>query len=84
MDSASCQARARECSDISKAALFKPFFKIALRQDQRILNIARANKLPDSKPVVGRLDVLRPHIEAILRGERPTVADAPVEIMMEL
>ena len=67
-----------------KALLFKPLFNIALRQDQSILNIARANKLPDSKPVVGRLDVLRPHIEAILRGERPTVADAPVEIMMEL
>jgi hypothetical protein len=34
--------------------------------------------------VVGRLDVLRPHIEAILRGERPAVADTPVEVMMEL
>ena len=67
-----------------KALLFKPFFDIALRQDRSILNIARANKLPDSKPVVGRLDVLRPHIEAILRGERPAVADTPVEVMMEL
>jgi phenylpropionate dioxygenase-like ring-hydroxylating dioxygenase large terminal subunit len=67
-----------------KAVLFKPFFHIALRQDQTILTIARENKLPNARPMVGRLDVLRPHIEAILRGERPAVADAPAEIMMEL
>ena len=67
-----------------KALLFKPFFHVALRQDQVILNAARDNMLPDSKPVIGRLDVLRPHIEAILRGERPAVADTPLEIMMEL
>jgi nitrite reductase/ring-hydroxylating ferredoxin subunit len=69
-----------------KAALFMPFFRIALRQDQTILNAAGANKskLPGAKPLVGRLDVLRPHIEAILRGERPAVADAPVEVTMEL
>ena len=35
------------------------------------------NKSPGAKPVVGRLDILRPGIEAILRGERPAVADAP-------
>jgi len=40
--------------------------------------------LPNAKPVVGRLDILRPHIEAILRGERPSVADAPTELTMEL
>ena len=69
-----------------KAVLFKPFFRIALRQDQTILTLARDNKatLPGAKPVVTRLDVLRPHIEAILRRERPTVADAPAEITMEL
>ena len=67
-----------------KAVLFKPLFHIALRQDQTILTAARQNRLPNAKPVVGRLDVLRPHIEAILRGERPSVADAPTELTMEL
>ena len=67
-----------------KALLFKPFFQIALRQDQFILTTARDNKPPGAIPVIGRLDVLRPGIEAILRGERPAVADAPFEITMEL
>jgi nitrite reductase/ring-hydroxylating ferredoxin subunit len=69
-----------------KALLFKPFFRIALRQDQFILNAARDNRalLPGAKPVVTQLDVLRPHIEAILRGERPTVAHSPLTIEMEL
>ena len=67
-----------------KAVLFKPLFHIALRQDQTILTAARQNRLPNAKPVVGRLDILRPHIEAILRGERPSVADAPTELTMEL
>jgi len=67
-----------------KAVLFKPRFHIALRQDQTILTVARQNRLPNAKPVVGRLDILRPHIEAILRGERPSVADAPTELTMEL
>jgi len=67
-----------------KALLFKPLFLIALRQDQSILTVARDNKPPGAIPVIGRLDVLRPGIEAILRGERPAVADAPFEITMEL
>jgi phenylpropionate dioxygenase-like ring-hydroxylating dioxygenase large terminal subunit len=69
-----------------KAALFTPFFRVALRQDQDILTAAQGNKstLPGARPLVGRLDVLRPHIEAILRGERPKVADAPAETTMEL
>jgi len=67
-----------------KAVLFKPLFHIALRQDQTILTVARQNRLPNAKPVVGQLDILRPHIEAILRGERPSVADAPTELTMEL
>jgi len=67
-----------------KALLFKPLFKIALRQDQRILTAARENKPPGALPVISRLDVLRPSIDAILRGERPLVADAPFEITMEL
>ena len=67
-----------------KALMFKPLFMIALRQDQRILTAARDNKPPGALPVVSRLDVLRPSIDAILRGARPAVADAPFEITMEL
>ena len=67
-----------------KAMLFKPLFMIALRQDQRILTAARDNKPPGAQPVICRLDVLRPSIESILRGERPAVADAPFDIIMEL
>jgi phenylpropionate dioxygenase-like ring-hydroxylating dioxygenase large terminal subunit len=67
-----------------KALLFKPLFVIALRQDQRILTAARDNTPPGALPVIGRLDVLRPSIEAILRGERPAVADTPFQIIMEL
>ena len=33
-----------------KALLFKPFFLIALRQDQSILTVARDNKLPAPYP----------------------------------
>ena len=69
-----------------KAALFKPFFRVALRQDQRILEAATDNRRAFGavRPVVTALDVLRPHIEAILDGQRPTVADAPVKMTMEL
>jgi phenylpropionate dioxygenase-like ring-hydroxylating dioxygenase large terminal subunit len=69
-----------------KALLFKPLFRIALRQDQIILNAASDNRatLPNAKPVVTQLDILRPHIEAILRGEQPSVAHAPLKIEMEL
>ena len=69
-----------------KAALFKPFFRIALKQDQRILEAATDNRraFGATRPVVTALDVLRPHIEAILDGRRPAVADAPVKMTMEL
>lgn len=69
-----------------KAALFKPFFRVALRQDQRILEAATDNRLAfdATRPVVTPLDVLRPHIEAILDGRRPSVADQPGKMSMEL
>ena len=69
-----------------KAALLLPFFHVALRQDQRILTVAQRNRAfwPDASPVIGRLDILRSAIDAILRGERPKVADAPAELTMEL
>jgi phenylpropionate dioxygenase-like ring-hydroxylating dioxygenase large terminal subunit len=67
-----------------KALLFRPLFVVGVRQDQHILEAARDNKPPGALPVVSRLDMLRPSIDAILRGERPAAADAPFELTMEL
>ncbi len=69
-----------------KAMLFKPFFGIALRQDQHILQAAEANRrlFPDRRQMIGPLDVMRPHIDAILAGQRPRVAEAPETLVMEL
>lgn len=69
-----------------KAMLFKPFFRIALLQDQHILGKAQANRqlFPERRQVTGPLDVMRPHIDAILAGKRPSVADAPATLTMEL
>lgn len=69
-----------------KALLFKPFFRLALQQDRRILQAAEANRrtFPERRQMIGPLDVMRPHIDAILAGRRPEVADRPVELVMEL
>lgn len=69
-----------------KAALFMPLFKTALWQDRVILNAVTANAayFPAAKPAIGPLDVMRANIAAILAGERPPAADAPVRLMMEL
>lgn len=69
-----------------KAMLFKPFFRIALRQDQHILQAAEENRrlFSQRRQMIGPLDVMRPHIDAILAGQRPTVADKPVVLVMEL
>ena len=69
-----------------KAAMLMPLFHVALRQDRRILTAAQRNRAfwPEARPVVGGLDILRPEIDAILRGERPKAADTPVELTMEL
>ena len=70
----------------AKALLFKPFFRVALRQDRAILEAASDNRraMGGARPVVTALDVLRPHIEAILRGERPSIATDPRTVVMEL
>jgi len=69
-----------------KAMLFKPFFRIALAQDRRILQAAEDNRamFAGRVPMIGPLDVLRPHIDAILAGRQPSVAGAPQTLVMEL
>jgi phenylpropionate dioxygenase-like ring-hydroxylating dioxygenase large terminal subunit len=69
-----------------KALLFKPFFRIALRQDQHILHAAEENRklFAQRRQMLTPLDVMRPHIDAILAGQRPDVADRPAVLVMEL
>ena len=69
-----------------KGWLFLPFFRIAVDQDQKILAAAqqRRAQFAEVKEMLGPLDVMRPHIDAILAGRRPTVADEPVTLVMEL
>ncbi|MBK8085308.1 MAG: Rieske 2Fe-2S domain-containing protein [Devosia sp.] len=69
-----------------KAALFFPLFRLAVEQDQRILSAAHARRLqfPDIRQMSTPLDVMRPHIDAILAGRRPSVADAPARLVMSL
>jgi phenylpropionate dioxygenase-like ring-hydroxylating dioxygenase large terminal subunit len=69
-----------------KAALFRPLFRVSVDQDQRILSAAhqRRGQFPDVKQMMGPLDIIRPHIDAILAGKRPAVADNPTTMVMEL
>lgn len=69
-----------------KSWMLKPFFLAALGQDRRILERSTDNRSisPARKQMIGPLDIMRPHIEAILSGHRPEVADNPREIIMEL
>lgn len=69
-----------------KGWLFMPLFRVAIGQDQRILSAAhrRRRQFGDIKQMIGPLDVMRPHIDAILEGRRPTVADQPATTVMEL
>lgn len=69
-----------------KAALFTPLFRIALAQDQRILRLASDNRamFPEIQQMSTPTDVIRRHIDAILAGQRPSVADAPQTLVMEL
>lgn len=69
-----------------KGWLFLPLFRLAVRQDQVILSAAhrRRRQFPDIQQMQGPLDVLRPHIDAILAGRRPSVADRPETLVMEL
>ena len=69
-----------------KGRLFLPLFRVAVNQDQRILSAAhrRRKQFSEIRQMMGPLDVIRPHIDAILEGRRPSVADAPQTLVMEL
>jgi len=68
-----------------KAALLLPFFRIALGQDQRILESCTDNRaFSGGKDVVAPLDILRPHIDAIIAGREPAVARRAETAEMEL
>nr|WP_316656343.1 Rieske 2Fe-2S domain-containing protein [uncultured Gellertiella sp.] len=69
-----------------KAALLRPFFKVALGQDQRILHAAKDNAalFDDPQPLIGPLDILRLPISQILKGERPAMAGQSLHQVMEL
>ncbi|MCB9992836.1 MAG: Rieske 2Fe-2S domain-containing protein [Hyphomicrobiaceae bacterium] len=69
-----------------KGLFLYPLFRLAVAQDRAILSAAhdRRKLFPEQKQVVGPLDVMRQHIDAILAGKRPSVADAPVTLTMEL
>ncbi len=62
-----------------KALAFTPMFRVALRQDQRVLSQAFDNTCltPEARRVIGPLDFLRPEIEAIAAGAMPAAAAAP-------
>ena len=66
--------------------VLRPLFRIAVDQDQRILSAAqqRRAQFAEVKQMMTPLDVMRPHIDAILLGKRPSVADAPASLVMEL
>jgi nitrite reductase/ring-hydroxylating ferredoxin subunit len=69
-----------------KGLMFMPLFNVGLKQDQFMLSRAQENRRlsPGLRPVIGPLDILRPHIEAILAGEAPSVADQPQTVVMAL
>ena len=69
-----------------KALLFRPFFRsrssrigASCRRRRRTGGCSR-----ERRQMIGPLDVMRPHIDAILAGRRPDVAEKPAEIVMEL
>jgi phenylpropionate dioxygenase-like ring-hydroxylating dioxygenase large terminal subunit len=69
-----------------KAAVLLPLFHIAVAQDRAILETAHRQRefLGLSKAMPGPVDILRPHIDAILAGQRPSVADRPQVLDIEL
>jgi phenylpropionate dioxygenase-like ring-hydroxylating dioxygenase large terminal subunit len=67
-----------------KAALFLPFFRIALGQDRRILRVCAENTPSGQRPVIGPLDILREEIARILAGQPPRAAATPRSVEMLL
>lgn len=69
-----------------KAAIFVPMFRALAAQDQRVLRASHDNWRDFGCPnhATSPVDFLRPHIETVLRNERPTVADCTEEYELEL
>lgn len=69
-----------------KAALLRPFFRIALKQDQHILEACSRNAslFGEPKPVIGPLDILRGAIADIMDGRTPEFAGTVRRHVMEL
>lgn len=69
-----------------KALMLRPFFRIALGQDQRILEASKDNAALFGLPqaAIGPLDILREPIRAILEGRVPDIAGETVTHEMEL
>lgn len=69
-----------------KALMFKPLFKVALAQDQKVLLSAQRNArfAQNSEIINGPLDFLRTDIEAILAGDMPSAATTPRVHKIEL
>jgi hypothetical protein len=69
-----------------KALFFRPFFRIALEQDRRVLSAALSNSARDpvAAPVIGPLDFLRSDIAKIMNGDLPDAATNPRRSVIEL
>ena len=69
-----------------KAALLRPFFTVALRQDQTILEASRDNAalFGDPAPATGPLDILRQSIAEIMAARPPALAGRSVRHEMDL
>lgn len=69
-----------------KALIFYPMLRTLLHQDKIMLRSTQANWEDFGKPAHANspLDFLRIHVEAVLRNERPAVADQPQEFILKL
>lgn len=69
-----------------KALMLRPFFRIALWQDQQVLEGAKKNAALFGNPqaAIGPLDILRAPISAILDGRAPEMAGKTITFEMDL
>lgn len=70
----------------TKFRLLLPWMKLINRQDTEVLKNAHVNRehFPNTQNVIGPLDFIRPHIEAILEGKEPPAAKQTVEGKLNL
>ncbi len=69
-----------------KAAVFIPMFRMIIRQDRTVLKASHANwkTFDRPQPAVSPHDYMRPNLEALLRRQRPPVADEPLSFDLRL